>query len=87
MRTMIYILPLLPTIIYLLYFLLQNRKRKRGEILLGLKNAPWVRVFLVTLLTLTLFLLIAALTEGQRQNESYTPARYENGKFVPSELK
>ena len=84
MRILFYLILLLPFILYFIYFISKNRRLKKDELLLGLKNAPWVRLLAAGLIGLTAAVMLLTLSSIDEKGEDYKPARYENGKFIPS---
>lgn len=86
MRFLIYLLPLLPFIIYFIYFAQKNRQLKKDEILVGLKNGPYVQLTFIGLIILIVLILLFTLLDIESNGENYTPARYENGVLIPSKM-
>lgn len=86
MRILFYLLPFMPTIIYLLYYIIQGRGRSRGEILVGIKQGNWFRVVIVSLFLCICVLLIAGLQAGEYKGDKYIPAKYEDGVLTPNRI-
>lgn len=86
MRILFYILPFLPSIIYVLYYVIKGRGRSKGEILVGIKQGNWFRVVMVTLFLCICVLLFAALQAGEYKGDKYIPAKFEDGVLTPNRV-
>ncbi len=86
MRFLIYIAPFLPTIIYVLYYIIRDRKRGRGEVLLGIRQGKWFRVVIVSIFLFVCVVIMAALGGEQNRGKNYEPAKFENGVLTPNRI-
>ena len=59
---------------------------KKGEILIGIKNGPWVRLAFASLFTLIAVILFLTFSNIEPQGESYTPAQYIDGELIPNKI-
>ena len=86
MRILFYLLPVLPAILYILYYIIRHRKRAKNEILVGLKDGRWLAVF-IACLVFTIFLVVGStLKNSDYKGDKYTPAKFENGVLQPSKI-
>lgn len=86
MNFLFYILPFLPTIIYLLYYINKGKARGRGEILVGIRQGNWFRVVIVTIFISVAMLILAGLHAGEYKGDKYIPAKFENGVLTPNRI-
>jgi hypothetical protein len=86
MKILLYIIPFIPSIIYILYFVIKGRARGREEILVGIRQGNWLRVALVTIFICVAMLVLAGLQAGEYKGDKYIPAKFENGVFTPNRI-
>jgi hypothetical protein len=84
-----YLLPLLlPTVLYLLWWMLHGRKRleARGDEPSLLVHGPWFWLALAGGALMGAGLIYTALTSGFDPNATYVAPRYEDGRVVPGQI-
>ena len=82
----LYLLPLLlPTLLYLGWFLIAKRRDNKG--LPPLTEGPWVWLFGSGLVFMLAILAYVAVTTGSEPGTSYHPPVYQDGKIVPGGFK
>ena len=86
MRILFYLLPVLPAILYIIYYIIRNRKLAKNEILVGLKDGKWLAVFIACLVFTIVLVIGAAVQNNDYKGDKYTPAKFENGVLTPSKI-
>jgi hypothetical protein len=83
-----YVLPLLlPTIIWLLWWLMLGRHRAAADgVVTRLEHGPWFWLILGGLALLGLSLIYTAMTHGFDPQGKYVPPHWENGRVVPGRI-
>ncbi|PIR32599.1 MAG: hypothetical protein COV36_04065 [Alphaproteobacteria bacterium CG11_big_fil_rev_8_21_14_0_20_44_7] len=83
MRTLLYFLPaILPFALYFAYYIRKGRHLGRNEILVGIKEGPWVRTAILTLFILVVTILFLALLQDGNSGKNYVPTTYKDGKLT-----
>lgn len=81
-----YVLPLLlPTIIWILWWLMLGRHAANG-VVTRLEHGPWFWLILGGLALLGLSLIFTAMTHGFDPRGKYVPPHWENGHVVPGRI-
>ena len=86
MRILLELLPVLPAVFYILYYIYKNKERTKDEILIGLKDGNWFAVFIVTMIFTMAVVLILVIENSSYKGDKYTPAKFENGVLQPSKV-
>ncbi len=69
----------LPTAIYLVWYFIQSiRKHKRGEEHHRLREGPWLKIFILSVIITIVCALALGLSEGEKG--TYVPAQFNDGK-------
>lgn len=86
MRILLELLPVLPAVLYILYYVYKGRKLGKDEILVGLKQGNWLAVFVVCMFFTIVVVLLLAAKNSEYKGDKYTPAKFENGVLQPSKI-
>jgi hypothetical protein len=86
------LLRLWPALIPVVFYIFWHHRRKKrhlaeGKDIPAFFDGPWVQSFSAALAIAIIMLVIWRGVEGNPEGKSYQPARLENGKLVPAELK
>ncbi len=87
LRVLVELWPItLPTAIYLLWYFIQSaRKRRRGEEHHALREGPWVKIFIISIIIAVVCAFALGLSEGEKG--IYVPAELKGGKVTDGQIK
>ncbi len=87
-RTIAFLPFIAPFVLYGFYFLLVRRRaRADGTLEPSLAEAPWMWLMIAGFALLVVSMTVFAVTDGSDIGGTYVPARLEDGKLVPGEIK
>ena len=86
MRILLELAPILPALLYILYYVIKHRKNGKEEIIASIKAGNWLAILIISVLFTIIVILAAVFKNSDYKGDKYTPAKFENGVLQPSKI-